>query len=84
MRGRVANFFILSGVFLDDQTDNDESGGDQSGSGQTGSPATRPPRPRHRPPSFVKFGLDERLLKAITEMGYERPTPIQEQAIPLC
>lgn len=35
------------------------------------------------PASFAKFGLDERLLKAVTELGYERPTPIQEQAIPL-
>jgi ATP-dependent RNA helicase RhlE len=31
---------------------------------------------------FTKFGLDEKLLRAIAEMGYERPTPIQEQAIP--
>jgi ATP-dependent RNA helicase RhlE len=32
---------------------------------------------------FVRFGLDERLMKAVSELGYERPTPIQEQAIPL-
>ncbi|RPH92446.1 DEAD/DEAH box helicase, partial [candidate division KSB1 bacterium] len=35
------------------------------------------------PNAFAAFGLDERLLKAVAEMGYERPTPIQEQAIPL-
>jgi len=35
------------------------------------------------PKDFTKFGLDERLVTAVTEMGYERPTPIQEQAIPL-
>jgi len=35
------------------------------------------------PKNFTNFGLDERLVKAVTEMGYERPTPIQEQAIPL-
>ncbi len=33
--------------------------------------------------SFDKLGLDARLLKAVQELGYERPTPIQEQAIPL-
>ena len=32
---------------------------------------------------FAHFGLDERLLKAVAEMGYERPTPVQEQAIPI-
>jgi ATP-dependent RNA helicase RhlE len=32
---------------------------------------------------FSHFGLDEKLMKAIAEMGYERPTPIQEQAIPV-
>ncbi len=35
------------------------------------------------PAEFKKFGLDERLLKAVAEAGYERPTPIQEQAMPL-
>lgn len=32
---------------------------------------------------FIEIGLSEPLLKAITEMGYETPTPIQEQGIPL-
>ena len=36
----------------------------------------------HRQNPFNKFGLDERLLKAVTELGYERPTPIQDAAIP--
>jgi ATP-dependent RNA helicase RhlE len=36
-----------------------------------------------QPKDFTKFGLDERLVKAVTEIGYERPTPIQEQTIPL-
>jgi ATP-dependent RNA helicase RhlE len=31
--------------------------------------------------AFDHFGLDERLLRAVAEMGYERPTPIQEAAI---
>ena len=31
---------------------------------------------------FSDFGLDASLLKAIRELGFTRPTPIQEQAIP--
>ncbi len=33
--------------------------------------------------SFDDFGLSENILKAIRESGYETPTPIQEQAIPV-
>lgn len=33
--------------------------------------------------AFEQFALDERLVRAVTLMGYERPTPIQSQAIPL-
>ncbi|NUO20443.1 DEAD/DEAH box helicase [bacterium] len=33
--------------------------------------------------AFEQFELDERLVRAVTHMGYERPTPIQSQAIPL-
>ena len=32
--------------------------------------------------SFTSLGLSEPLLKAISEQGYEKPSPIQEQAIP--
>jgi ATP-dependent RNA helicase RhlE len=32
--------------------------------------------------SFDNLGLDGRLLKAVRSMGYDAPTPIQEQAIP--
>lgn len=31
---------------------------------------------------FSDLDLDERILRAITEAGYEKPTPIQSQAIP--
>ena len=31
---------------------------------------------------FNNLGLDERLLRAVHNMGYDAPTPIQEQAIP--
>jgi superfamily II DNA/RNA helicase len=33
--------------------------------------------------SFEKLNLDERLLKAVAACGFEKPTPIQEQAIPV-
>jgi len=33
--------------------------------------------------SFEKLGLNAHLLKAIKEQGYDTPTPIQEQAIPI-
>jgi ATP-dependent RNA helicase RhlE len=32
---------------------------------------------------FTDLGLDKALIKALAEKGYERPTPIQAQAIPI-
>src|SRR5437016_805695 len=32
---------------------------------------------------FKKAGVGETLLKAIAELGFEQPTPIQQQAIPM-
>src|SRR5277367_6146731 len=32
---------------------------------------------------FQDLGLEENLLKAITELGFEQPTVIQEKAIPV-
>lgn len=33
--------------------------------------------------SFDNLGLEPRLLKAVGDMGYERPTPIQRDAVPV-
>ena len=33
--------------------------------------------------SFSELGLSEPLMRVFPEMGYEKPSPIQEQAIPL-
>src|SRR4051795_8857026 len=33
-------------------------------------------------PSFADLGLSQPLLDALNHLGYEQPTPIQEQAIP--
>ena len=32
---------------------------------------------------FEELGISERVIRAITELGFVAPTPIQEQAIPL-
>ncbi len=32
---------------------------------------------------FSELGLSEQLLKAVAEQGYQTPTPIQAQAIPV-
>ena len=34
------------------------------------------------PPTFADLGLDPRVLKALTDVGYESPSPIQAQTIP--
>ena len=33
-------------------------------------------------PTFADLGLDERILKGLRELGYERPSPIQAETIP--
>ena len=33
-------------------------------------------------PTFAELGLSQTTLDALTHLGYERPTPIQEQTIP--
>lgn len=33
--------------------------------------------------TFAEFGLEPKVLQAITELGFEEATPIQEQSIPL-
>ena len=33
--------------------------------------------------TFEELGIDERLVKAVSELGYVQPTPIQEKAIPV-
>ncbi|HEX2939586.1 MAG TPA: DEAD/DEAH box helicase, partial [Rhodopila sp.] len=45
-------------------------------------PIAEGPPPEAARPVFADLGLSEDVLKAIAEMGYRHPTPIQEQAIP--
>ncbi|MBC8024361.1 MAG: DEAD/DEAH box helicase, partial [Steroidobacteraceae bacterium] len=35
------------------------------------------------PPSFAELGLSPAVVAALMEVGYETPTPIQAQTIPL-
>ena len=35
------------------------------------------------PPRFDELGLDPKVLKALTDVGYETPSPIQAETIPL-
>jgi len=39
--------------------------------------------PQTPTPTFADFGLAEPIVRAVTELGYREPTPIQEQAIPV-
>jgi superfamily II DNA/RNA helicase len=50
-----------------------------------GAAADPPPEPAEVavPKGFAELGLSEPILRAIAEMGYVAPTPIQEQAIPV-
>jgi ATP-dependent RNA helicase DeaD len=45
----------------------------------TPPPAAPAPTPT---PTFASLSLDPRLLAALTALGYEEPTPIQQQSIP--
>jgi superfamily II DNA/RNA helicase len=55
----------------------EDAAADAAGSGIA---AELPPEPAR--PLFADLGLSEPVLRAIEEMGYRHPTPIQEQAIP--
>ncbi len=41
------------------------------------------PADSRAPDGFATFDLDERLLTTVSDLGYEEPTPIQREAIPL-
>ncbi len=45
-------------------------------------PADAPGDPDLQPTGFAALGLDPRILRTLTVLGYEEPTPVQEAAIP--
>ena len=44
---------------------------------------TAPPPQPDAPQGFDSFGLIPQLVTAVTALGYEEPTPVQREAIPL-
>ena len=40
-------------------------------------------QPAEEPSAFAALGLEPRLITALTALGYEEPTPIQKEAIPV-
>lgn len=49
-------------------------------------PTTPDPEPeieQPEPPAFSELGLSEPIYRAVAELGFERPTPIQARAIPV-
>ena len=60
--------------------------------GRPHGPADRATRPQHKgrsdtmsatTKSFADLGLSPEVLRALTDLGFEEPTPIQEQTISL-
>ncbi|GLY31263.1 DEAD/DEAH box helicase [Kineosporia sp. NBRC 101731] len=45
-------------------------------------PPAELPEPREAQPTFADLGIDERVLRALSDVGYEMPSPIQAAAIP--
>jgi ATP-dependent RNA helicase DeaD len=45
-------------------------------------PSAPEPEEPPAPPSFTELGLSEPVARAVTELGFESPTPIQARAIP--
>ena len=49
----------------------------------TTSPKTPPPTPEPEPTGFAALGVAKRLLPTLVESGFDTPTPIQTETIPL-
>ena len=47
------------------------------------TPRTSAPPPTDPSPGFAALGLDPRLVDALAALGYEEPTPVQREAIPV-
>ncbi|WP_305094452.1 DEAD/DEAH box helicase [Prescottella sp. R16] len=46
------------------------------------SDTERDPQSDNHPPTFAELDIDERVLKALSDVGYESPSPIQAATIP--
>ena len=56
---------------------------DAADAGDSGVALPAPPNPEPDTPGFDQLGLSPEILRAVDEMGYKIPTPIQAQAIPV-
>jgi ATP-dependent RNA helicase DeaD len=65
-------------------TDSTDDAAGQAAPGQSDAGPERPAvgGPFDGSAGFAGLGLDDRLLEALTALGYEEPTPIQREAIP--
>ena len=66
------------GHWDDNHHDSDEAANDAAYAAHLASEEAAPART-----TFADLGLSEPVLRAIADMGYMHPTPIQEQAIPI-
>jgi superfamily II DNA/RNA helicase len=67
----------------DDTYDTDATPADIADAGDSGAALPAVPAPEPDLPGFDSLGLSPEVLRAIDEMGYKLPTPIQAQAIPV-
>jgi len=67
----------------DEPTATDETPADEEPSADEPTASDETPTDESRPGGFGDLGLKPALLTALTGLGYEEPTPIQRQAIPL-
>ncbi len=56
---------------------------DAADAADSGGPLAVPPEAEPEAPGFADLGLSPEILRAVDEMGYRFPTPIQAQAIPV-
>jgi len=67
----------------DDTYDMEATPADIADAGDSGAALPAVPAPEPDVPGFDSLGLSPEILRAIDEMGYKIPTPIQAQAIPV-
>ena len=76
-------------VTPDESTSNESSSNESTSNGQASAPidatpaVDKAPTVDEAPPiTFADLGIDERVLKALRDVGYETPSPIQAATIP--
>jgi ATP-dependent RNA helicase DDX56/DBP9 len=54
-----------------------------AGTEEAAPPAAKDDKAKAAEPTFADFGLDARLVQAIAKLSYQKPTLVQQKAIPL-